>query len=69
MKIQKFIHGEWQEGKTLGVFYVPNLKKNLIFEGLLASKNMAIIKMQDLGDIYSCEDKLVGTTVQSCNFS
>ncbi|GBM08361.1 hypothetical protein AVEN_36312-1, partial [Araneus ventricosus] len=38
-----------------------DLKKNLLSEGVIATKGMKIIKMYDYVDIYNCENELVGT--------
>ncbi|GBO04462.1 hypothetical protein AVEN_59359-1 [Araneus ventricosus] len=44
-----------------------DLKKNLLSEGVIATKGMKIIKMYDYVDIYNCENELVGTAVRSAN--
>ncbi|GBM93467.1 hypothetical protein AVEN_215353-1 [Araneus ventricosus] len=62
--IKKLIHGKWKEGEIHDVLYVPDPKKNLLSEGVIATKGMKIVKMHDYADIYNCEDELVGTTVQ-----
>ncbi|GBM72640.1 hypothetical protein AVEN_238224-1 [Araneus ventricosus] len=67
VKIKKLIHGKWQEGEIQNVLYVPDLKKNLLSEGVIATKGMKIIKMHDYADIYNCENELVGTAVRSAN--
>lgn len=67
IKIQKNLHGKWQEGKITNVLYVPDLKKNLLSEGVIASKGMKIIKMHDHVEIYDCENELVATATRSPN--
>ncbi|CAL1279508.1 unnamed protein product [Larinioides sclopetarius] len=45
VKIKKLIHGEWQEGE---IHNVPDLKKNLLSEGVMATKGMKIIKIKTM---------------------
>ncbi|GBN43026.1 hypothetical protein AVEN_136813-1 [Araneus ventricosus] len=67
VKIKKLIHGIWQEGEIHNVLHVPDLKKNLLPEGMIATKGMKIVKMQDYADIYNCENELFGTAVRSAS--
>lgn len=67
INIQRLINGKWLGGEINDVLYVPDLKKNLLSEGVMASKGMKIIKMKNQADIYNCEDELIGTAVRSTN--
>lgn len=67
VKIQKLIDGHWFDSYIQDVLFIPDLRKNLISEGVLTNRNMKIIKEGTYAKIYQGGDLVASALQQKTN--
>lgn len=66
VQIEKFVSNEWIEGTIKDVMYVPELRKNLLSEGVITNKGMRIVKSGTQAQVFA-HDELVGVGIRGEN--
>ncbi|KAF2896235.1 hypothetical protein ILUMI_09941 [Ignelater luminosus] len=66
IEVRRLIKNQWTDAVINEVFYIPELKQNLLSEGVLTGKGMKIVKIQESGRIFY-NDELVGVALKGEN--
>lgn len=65
--IKRYVNGQWEDSELHNVLYVPNLRRNLISEGVIMRQSYTIIKKDSSALIYKGNDLVMCARITDNN--